>query len=861
VIDFNDAAGQTEPAQQYDRAELLAALRLSADRWVKDLFPNGKIEGDELRVADISGRAPHKQGSCVIQLKGDHAGSYKDFTGGRGNDAVGTLADHFKLNGFDALKKAAEITTRYGGRVNGHANGHTKPWKKTADDHKREAEFERSRSVPAAGTLVETYFAARGIQLPETNDLRFSDNCTHWATKTGKPALLAVIRYPDGRPTGGIHRIYLRDDGSGHLEKKMLGPADCGVVMLAFPSPNGTLGIAEGIETAAAAMQLTRIPCWSTLSAGNMPKLGPAIVDIAGPLSLKRLVIFADRGDVGEGAATELRTTVAAAGIDVEVRLPRGGDDFADDLAAGFTTSTDGEKELPAGMKFQPLEPEIILPTHVADFEAEIQTLQRLDTKAATLIERIVEAGLHPLEVDRLMTAIRVQTGFKSEVIRDTVRNATKQIRKVGEVRKVNWWSKLECHESGEPKPILSNIATALREDREWRGVLAFNEFTGWITLRSAPPWVDKADKATFKERPWTDADGRQATIWTQKAGIHADSKVVFEAVTTIAEESLFHPPRDYLAGLRWDGTPRLDNWLITYVGVLGDPPKDEGKPNDEAKLKHWNSQYNYVQAIGARWMIGAVARIFEPGAKVDCALVLIGEQGILKSTVFAVLAGEWFTDQVPDLKSKDAMMQIAGVWIIEFSELSSFRGAETNTIKSFMSRRVDRYRSPYGRQPSDHPRQCAFGGTTNDPEFLYDPTGARRFWGVGCLGKIDIEALRRDRDQLWAEAVHRYRQDEKWWLHEDELIATAAQEADSHYVEDPWEQLIRTWLITEHKKSVFTGDVLVGALFKPKSDWTRADEMRVAACLRRLGWTKGEQIWSGENRGKRPFLPPKDWP
>jgi putative DNA primase/helicase len=851
MIDFNVVIPFPLPEKSnYDRDAILATLQTTAYRWVPELFPQGKIDHvkNQLRVADISGRPPRNKGSCVIDLDGEFAGSYRDFgIGGQHGDAVATIADHFGVDRLDALKKAFEIADQYG-RVDAHKAPAPKR-STSADDHLRLAQYDLDKSGPAAGTLAETYFAARGLSLPATDDLRFSDDCTHWETKTGKPALIAVIRYPDGRPTGGIHRIYLKDDGSWHTgDKMMLGPVDGGVVMLAPMTDDGTLGIAEGIETAAAAMQMTGIPCWSTLSAGGMRKLA-AWISERGSGNVRRLVIFADIGSDGETAAAQLRAAAAAAGINAEVRLPRGGDDFCDDLVKGLTpdpTSAVSRQE-------------IIPPASAADFESEIQTLGRLDIKAATLIERIVGAGLHPFEVDRLMAMIRVQTSFTSEVIKKTVKDATKQIRKVGEVRTVNWWSKLERNENGEPRPILSNIVTALREDPAWQDVLAFNEFTEWITLRNPSPW--EADRTAFRERPWTDADGRRATIWIQKAGIHADSKVVFEAVTAVAEESLFHPVREYLDSLVWDGKPRLTDWLATYLGATPTPIDDDLIGEDRRRdRERYDANVAYLEAIGPRWMIGAVRRIYRPGEKVDSALILIGPQGILKSTVFDVLGSPWFTDQVPDLRGKDAPIQLAGIWIVEFAEMTNIRSAEISQAKKWMTIRQDRYRAPYGRQSTDHPRQSVFGGTTNDEECLHDATGARRFWGVNCVS-IDIEALRRDRDQLWAEAVYRHRAGEPHWLDTDDLKEAAAAEAEEHYSADPWEQPIRDWLILTKKEATFTATVLDGALLKPKSDWTKNDEMRVATCLRRLGWTKGKQIASGENRGKRPFLAPKDWP
>jgi len=163
--------------------------------------------------------------------------------------------------------------------------------------------------------------------------------------------------------------------------------------------------------------------------------------------------------------------------------------------------------------------------------------------------------------------------------------------------------------------------------------------------------------------------------------------------------------------------------------------------------------------------MMSAVARIYIPGCKADCALILEGPQGIRKSSALMAIAKPWFADRLSDLSSKDAAMETRGVWIIEIAELDTMGRAEVSTIKAFMSRTQDRFRPPYGKRLVDLPRQCVFAGSVN-PEggYLKDPTGGRRFWTVVC-GNIDISALEQDRDQLWAEARNRFRRNEPWWL------------------------------------------------------------------------------------------------
>jgi predicted P-loop ATPase len=159
---------------------------------------------------------------------------------------------------------------------------------------------------------------------------------------------------------------------------------------------------------------------------------------------------------------------------------------------------------------------------------------------------------------------------------------------------------------------------------------------------------------------------------------------------------------------------------------------------------------------------------------------------------------------------------------------------ADMSRVKSFMSRNIDRFRPPYGRRLIESPRQCVFVGTVNHSEYLRDETGGRRFWPVAC-GRIDLDGLKHDRDQLWAEAVARYRQGEHWWLDTPELNQDAEKEQDSRYQADPWEERVAGYLNLHGE--VTTADILEHVLEKAIGHWTHSDEMRVGSIVRRLGW------------------------
>lgn len=237
--------------------------------------------------------------------------------------------------------------------------------------------------------------------------------------------------------------------------------------------------------------------------------------------------------------------------------------------------------------------------------------------------------------------------------------------------------------------------------------------------------------------------------VWLQREyGINLGPSLIGNLLLYVAREDAYNPIAEYLRGITWDGTPRIDSLLQTYFRAVG----DEG----------------YLRGVSAKWPISAVARGLNPGAKVDTMIVLEGRQGARKTSALEVLAGEWYGCVDMNLRDKDTLLAVARAWIMELSELASLKKSEVEIMKGFFSRRSDLFRPPYGRVVEDHPRHCVFAGTTNEDIYLIDETGNRRFWPVK-VGDVDLEALKRDRDQLWAEAVARYDAGEKWHFDDDE--------------------------------------------------------------------------------------------
>ena len=268
--------------------------------------------------------------------------------------------------------------------------------------------------------------------------------------------------------------------------------------------------------------------------------------------------------------------------------------------------------------------------------------------------------------------------------------------------------------------------------------------------------------------------------------GFDPPTNVVHDAVQTLANHHRFHPVCDYLGSLVWDGQPRLDNWLTTYAGVEATP---------------------FVRAVGSLTLIAAVRRVRQPGVKFDEWLIMEGEQGSGKSQALQILAGnpKWFTDQkIIGLTGKEAIEAISGKWIIEAAELHGMKNSDVEGLKSFMSRDTDRGRMAYARTPTEGERQCIVIGTTNSDKYLRDLTGNRRMWPV-VTTKFDLEALKRDRDQLWAEAAFREAEGGSIRLPE-ELWPAAAEQQRQRVVENPFIAILDE-VLREPSKSIFGED------------------------------------------------------
>jgi 5S rRNA maturation endonuclease (ribonuclease M5) len=321
-----------------------------------------------------------------------------------------------------------------------------------------------------------------------------------------------------------------------------------------------------------------------------------------------------------------------------------------------------------------------------------------------SLLEKAASVRMARVPVSKDVTDW-IASGAGREDIQNAIDAATEFMDSTGSTASAtvrDWHRDLLTNEKGVPKALLANAITALQVAPEWASVLGFNEFSLVTLALKAPPW-----QSGIAGNEWTDHEDRLTADWLQHQGILVTVEVAGQAVQAVARDRCFHPVRKYLESLSWDGTKRIDTWLSVYLGA---------EPSD------------YSAGVGTRWLLSAVARIYRPGVKADCCLILEGEQGTKKSTALKTLAGNWFTDEIAELGSKDAAMPTRGVWIIEIAEVDSMNKTEVGKVKGFMSRAVDRFRPPYGKRLIDSPRQCVFGGSVNHKTYLRDETVAGVF-------------------------------------------------------------------------------------------------------------------------------------
>lgn len=336
-----------------------------------------------------------------------------------------------------------------------------------------------------------------------------------------------------------------------------------------------------------------------------------------------------------------------------------------------------------------------------------------------------------------------------------------------------SWLKKLETNKAGEYECTIENIKLILMNDPRLRGTSGYNMFNFKLTVLKDLPWR----KVTQDTNTWADVDDSGLRHFLEYVyGITGPSKID-DALEIVQELNKFHPVRDYLDSLAWDGVERLDTLFIDYLGA------------DDCE---------YTRVVTRKMLVAAVARIYRPGTKFDNMLVLVGPQGLGKSYILNVIGHGWYSDSFNTVNGKEAYEQLHGNWILEMAELTAAKKTEVEAVKHFISKQEDVYRAAYAKRTVAYPRQCVFFGTTNDDEFLRDRTGNRRFWpvkvGESFIAKDIFKDLPKEIDQIWAEAKYRYENKEPLFL-DVRLNSMAIEKQKEHTEQDSRQGTVEEFL------------------------------------------------------------------
>ena len=326
-----------------------------------------------------------------------------------------------------------------------------------------------------------------------------------------------------------------------------------------------------------------------------------------------------------------------------------------------------------------------------------------------------------------------------------------------------DWVAKLDTTHKGDISPTINNCLLILQNDKYLRGRFAMDKFEKREVALGNLPWR----KINGHNRYLTDSDDVQIRHYIEtKYGV-TSKNCIQDAMVLACEQNSFHPVKDYLDSLAWDGVSRLDRLFIDYLGA------DDNE---------------YARTVARKMCVAAVARIYTPGCKFDNVVTLIGSQGLGKSTFVSKLGGKWYSDSFGTIQGKEAYEAIQGVWIVEMAEMAGMKKAEKEQTKHFISKKEDRYRVAYGRRTENFPRQCIFIATTNEDDPLDDPTGNRRYWVISCVIKAALKSifddLPKEVDQIWAEAVELFNEGESLYLSEG-LYKEAQTVQKAHAIKD----------------------------------------------------------------------------
>lgn len=756
-----------------DFKAVAAAALTSLETLLGEWLPSGKRDGYEYKSINPT-RADRKEGSFSINLNTGAWGDFADGDDAKGGDAISLYA---YLNGVTQLEAAIEISERLGLTVPDSNSKPRKAHKQPAKPvEKQEAEKPRSDWSPI-------------IPVPDDAPV---PPVAH--VKRGKPDMSWTYRTVEGGLVGYICRFTTSDGG-----KEILPLTYC---------KHSVTGAHE----------------WRWLS---FPDPRPLYVPGEWREGITKLVVE------GEKCAVVAHEQLA----DYDAVSWPGGSNAVDkadwsrfkegdkvllwpDCDAQHEKLSKDEKEAGVLAESKPILPEEKQP----GMKAMEKIAQKLITQGCKV--RIVAIPAPGEKPDGWDIADAVQKdGWSAEEVDSFIKanqrapgaQVEKSISTATGANAKEWVDHL-FWKDGRLRECRENVYMLLQHHPDWKGVLWRDEFSNRIVLRRDSPIGKKAGDE------WLEEDDFKLGLWlakTQKLFIKANVMLA-DGIRAEADENKFHPVREQLDALVWDGVPRVGNWLTEFVGV---PSSD------------------YVQLVARFFLIQMVARIYKPGCKADTALILEGFQGEGKSTVAKILAGDerWFSDTVFVMGDKDSLQALRGRWVYELAELDAFGKAESTRAKAFISSSIDSYRAPYDRTFKDHPRQCVFIGSTNQYEYFKDSSGNRRYWPVLSTGSVNTMGLRIARNQLFAEAVALFKAQENWFPTKEQQEKLFGPEQEARELADPWMTAISKWLGTHTLPEVSSLEILTDALKVElsKIDGARQMTTRVGICMRKLGWGK----------------------
>lgn len=301
-----------------------------------------------------------------------------------------------------------------------------------------------------------------------------------------------------------------------------------------------------------------------------------------------------------------------------------------------------------------------------------------------------------------------------------------------------SWLIQLTTKKNGSYDMTIENLLTIMQHDPNLKNMARRNLFNDRIEITRKMPWTQHSEY-------WSDSDDAGLRYYLEKVYELESRMKIYDAFSLIMEDRAYHPVKDYLEQLQWDGIPRMEEIFIKYLGA------DDNE---------------YTRTVTRKWLTAAVKRIYEPGCKFDYMVTLTGETGIGKSLIAKKLGMQWMSDTLTDIRGKEAYEALDGVWIMEMGELAALKRSDRETIKTYISKQEDVYRKAYGKRVTVNKRQCVFIGTTNEHEFLNDTKSTRRFWVIQTdaskrVGTVWEDFTPQEVDQVWAEVLINYRKGE----------------------------------------------------------------------------------------------------